>query len=120
MPTTTPLAVVTIGSSLGMDTSLGGGIESVDLRGVLRGDGPTAELQGRGELLAARLPEGGQDREALDLLDPGQLLVGMIDAVLDDPSQTGVLGQNRRIGRQPVLLRVRGGQIRVESDQATT
>jgi cytochrome P450 len=47
-----------------------------DLRRVLLGDRLALELHGRSQLVAARLPVLGQDRELLDLLDARQLLVG--------------------------------------------
>ena len=50
------------------------GVELFDLRGVLLGDRLALQLHRRRQLVAARLPLLGQDRELLDLLDARHLL----------------------------------------------
>src|SRR4051794_24249290 len=57
-------------------------VELLDLVGVLLVDRLALELHRRRQLVAARLPVHRQDLEALDLLDPGELLVGRVDALL--------------------------------------
>jgi hypothetical protein len=55
-------------------------VQRVDLRGVLLVDRLALELHRRGELVAAREPVALDDVELLDLLDPSEALIGILDA----------------------------------------
>ena len=59
------------------------GVHRVDRLRVLLGDRPALEFHGGGQLIAAGQPVAGQDREPLDLLHPGQSLVGGVDPCLN-------------------------------------
>ena len=59
----------------------------------------------------------GQDRDLLDLLDPGEFLVDLLDVGFDRRLDLGVGGELRRGPRAAVLLGVGDGLFGVEGDQ---
>src|SRR6266576_6016696 len=67
-------------------------VERLDLLGVLLVDRLALELHRRGQLVAAGLPLLRQDLELLDLLDPGELGVRLVDRGLDRLSCLLLLG----------------------------
>src|SRR5690349_18452490 len=74
------------------------GVHGFDLRRVLGADRLALELHGRRQLVAARQPIALQQREALDLLDPGELGVGRLDGLLDGRPHALVAGQRGQVG----------------------
>src|SRR5215207_9549725 len=59
------------------------GVHRLYLAGVLLGDRLALELHRGRQLVAARSPVPAQDGELLDLLDPRELRVGLVDRRLD-------------------------------------
>src|ERR687895_346215 len=73
--------------------SRSGRVEGFDLGFVLLGDRAALELHRRRQLLAPRLPVGREDPELLDLLDPGELRVGLLYPGPDRFDHRLLLGQ---------------------------
>src|ERR671914_1470250 len=82
-------------------------VERLDLLRVLLVDRLALQLHRGGQLVAAGLPFLAQERELLDLLDAGELLVGRVHAALD-------LGLD---GLLAVLLHEARRHVRVQRDQ---
>ena len=59
----------------------------------------------------------GQDRDLLDLLDAGEVLVDLLDVGLDRGLDVGVGGERDGVLGQAVLLGVGDGLFGVEGDQ---
>src|SRR5262245_3839384 len=69
------------------------GVERLDLGGVFLGDWLALQLHRRRQLVAAGQPVRLDDPEPLDLLDPAQMRVRLLDRALD-------LGLNLLVRRQ--------------------
>src|SRR5829696_6395350 len=93
-------------------------VERLDLLGVLLVDRLALQLHRRRQLVAARLPLLGEDRELLDLLHAGELLVRLVDGGLNFLAGLVLRGELLdRLPLEPALLRPDGGVVRVEHDQ---
>src|SRR5947209_7247139 len=79
-------------------------VHRVDRVLVLLGDRPALELHSRCELIASGLPVAFDDRELLDLLDPGQVAVRLVDPLLDSLTYPGLRGQLLQPARLDALL----------------
>src|SRR5215217_2308624 len=84
-------------------------VERVDLGRVLLRDRPALQLHGRRELVPAGQPVARHDVEALDLLDPGELGVGLVDALLHRSADALVGGQAGQVGVLDALALGPGG-----------
>src|SRR4051794_8690562 len=95
LPAVRPLIPAPMTATVGrIDGSLRSGrrcVEGLDAIGVLRRDRLALELHRRRQLVAAGLPLLGEQREALDLLDARELLVGAVD-------RRGDAGLDARVG----------------------
>src|SRR3954452_4294686 len=94
------------------------GVHRLDLRRVLLGNRLALELHRRRQLVTAGGPVALDDRELLDLLDAGELLVGGVDGLLHGLAHLlGLRELLERLARDPVLLRVDGREVGVEDDE---
>src|SRR3954454_21788069 len=92
-------------------------VKLFDLALVLLGDDGALDLQGRRQLAGLLGEVVGEDRDLLDLLDAGEVLVDLLDVGLDRGLDVGVLRQLGRVLGQVVLLGVFDRLFGVESDQ---
>src|SRR5581483_1789244 len=93
-------------------------VHRLDRIGVLRRDRPALELHRRRQLVAAGEPVALDDRELLDLLDPREMRVGLIDGGLHSLDHLRVAGERGEIGvLDPLLARPCRREVRIEHDQ---
>src|SRR5215211_651182 len=92
-------------------------VEGVDLVRVLLDDGLALELHRRRELVTPGFPVHGEDLELLHLLHAGELLVGLIEAVLDLGDELLVLGERLQVVAGVMLLRPALRGLGVERQQ---
>src|SRR4051812_17131338 len=94
------------------------GVERLDRLAVLLGDRLALELHRRRQLIAARQPVALDDDELLDLLDPRELRVGRVDALLDLLAHLVVVRERleRRV-LDALLLRPHRREVGVEHDE---
>src|SRR5215208_4471412 len=92
-------------------------VKGVDLLRVLLDDRLSLQLHRGRQLVASRLPVGGEDLELLHLLDAGELLVGRVEALLDLGDQLLVGGKRLGVLVGAVLGGPALGRLRVERQQ---
>src|SRR5215210_7299685 len=93
-------------------------VHALDLGGVLLADRLALELHRRRQLVAARQPVAGHDREPLDLLDARQLLVAAVDRLLHrGPDRVLACQLGQRAAFDAEARGERGGEVGVEHDQ---
>src|SRR3954451_6408108 len=92
-------------------------VEGVDVLLELVGDDVALDLHRRRQLAGLLGEIVGQDLELLHLLDPGELLVDLVEVLLQDRPHPLVLPQLGGIGGPALLLAELGALLHVERDQ---